>query len=109
MPQPTGGGNGGGGAAAVTQFRPMPQASTGAQVTGNVAGGKGTVSAVSTRSQKYRSLDLDEEVELTDEWETSVSCDPTKAGKRTNATGATMKMEMASAWRHPPPWRPGQV
>lgn len=79
----------------------MPQASIGAQVTGNVAGGKGTVSAVSTRSRKYRSLDLNEEVELTDKWETSVSCDPTNAGKRTNATGATMKMELASACLYP--------
>jgi hypothetical protein len=66
--------------------------------TGSTPGGSGTSNprVLSTNGQRRRTVDLDEEVEYIEEWGTEVACSTENAGKRTNATGATIRFEIAS-------------
>lgn len=56
----------------------------------------GSRTTVGTNGQRARRVDLEDEVEVSDEWETSMSCDPSEAGQRTNSTTAKMEMELST-------------
>ncbi len=95
QPQPTGGGAG----AAPTQMAiTSGQGSGTSGGTGSTPGGSGTSNrrVLSTNGRPRRTVDLDEEVEYIEEWGTEVACSTENAGKRTNATGATIRFEIAS-------------
>lgn len=58
-------------------------------------GGSGQRRVVSTNGQRSRRVEP-EEVEVSDEWEQTMSCDPSSAGQRTNSTQAKMEMEIST-------------
>lgn len=58
-------------------------------------GSSGQRRVVSTNGQRSRRVEP-EEVEFSDEWEQTVSCDPSSAGQRTNSTQAKMEMEIST-------------
>lgn len=76
----------------------LPPAGTGAipapVPTGGNPGSSGR-RVVSTNGQRSRRVGP-EEIEISDEWETSMSCDPSSAGQRTNSTQAKMEMEIST-------------
>lgn len=58
-------------------------------------GNPGQRRVVSTNGQRSRRVEP-EEIEISDEWETTMSCDPSSAGQRTNSTTAKMEMEIST-------------
>lgn len=75
----------------------MPASLPGGRTTGAAIPPSPTGSrTVGTNGRRARRVDLEDEVEVSDEWETSMSCDPSEAGQRTNSTTATMEMELST-------------
>lgn len=53
-------------------------------------------SVISMKGKRSRRIDLENEISVTDDWETTVSCDASKAGLRTNSSVARLQMKLST-------------